>query len=148
MNESARGPGIADSATDRAKASWRRRGFVAALSFLLPGVVLVALYARALDYDYAWTDTSAIGQRTMLRPSGEIALAFREPLHRIPHRGAIARQNYYRPLQARFAGFLARHGNSGAAKAIVAAEQNEIALYERNLSFVGYGYFVAKKVVD
>jgi tetratricopeptide (TPR) repeat protein len=99
MNESARGPGIADSATDRPKASWRRRGFVAALSFLLPGVVLVALYARALDYDYAWTDTSAIGQRTLLRPVGEIALAFREPLHRIPHRGATARQNYYRPLQ-------------------------------------------------
>ncbi len=56
--------------------------------------------------------------------------------------------NYYRPLQARFAGFLARHGNSGAAEAIVAAEQNEIALYERNMAFVGYGYFIAKKVGD
>jgi tetratricopeptide (TPR) repeat protein len=99
MNESTRAPGTADPATERAKAGLRRRGFVAALLFLLPGVALVALYARALDYDYAWTDTSAIGQRTMLRPPGEIALAFREPLHRIPHRGATARQNYYRPLQ-------------------------------------------------
>jgi len=99
MNERARAPGTADPATERAKAGLRRRGFVAALLFLLPGVALAALYARALDYDYAWTDTSAIGQRTMLRPPGEIALAFREPLHRIPHRGATARQNYYRPLQ-------------------------------------------------
>jgi tetratricopeptide (TPR) repeat protein len=99
MNESARAPGTADPATEGAKAGSRRRGFVAALLFLLPGVALATLYARALDYDYTWTDTSAIGQRTLLRPAGEIALAFREPLHRIPHRGASARQNYYRPLQ-------------------------------------------------
>jgi tetratricopeptide (TPR) repeat protein len=99
MTESAGAPGTADPATERAKAGLRRRGFAAALLFLLPGVALVALYARALDYDFAWTDATAIGHRTMLRPRGEIALAFREPLHRIPDRGAFARQDYYRPLQ-------------------------------------------------
>ena len=30
------------------------------------------------------------------------------------------------------------------AAAIVAAEESEIALYERNRDFVGYGYYVAK----
>jgi SAM-dependent methyltransferase len=54
--------------------------------------------------------------------------------------------NYYGPLQRRFAGFLARHSQSEAARALVAAEWNEIALYERNRTFVGYGYYVARKV--
>ena len=53
--------------------------------------------------------------------------------------------NYYRPMQSRFAGFLARHDNSEAAAAIVAAEEHEIALYERNAAFVSYGYYVARR---
>jgi SAM-dependent methyltransferase len=56
--------------------------------------------------------------------------------------------NYYRPLQARFPEFLSRHGNSKAAAAIVAAEQNEISLYERYSAFISYGYYVAKKTAD
>ena len=54
--------------------------------------------------------------------------------------------NYYRPLQRRFAAFLDRHGHSAAARAIVAAEENEIALYERYSEFFGYGFYVARKV--
>ena len=56
--------------------------------------------------------------------------------------------NYYRPLQARFPDFLSRHGNSKAAAAIVAAEQNEISLYERYSAFISYGYYVARKTAD
>jgi len=56
--------------------------------------------------------------------------------------------NYYRPMQARFAAFLARNGNSDAAAAIVAAEEHEIALYERNAAFVSYGYYLARKSTD
>ncbi len=56
--------------------------------------------------------------------------------------------NYYRPTQARFAAFLARHGNSEAAAATVAAEEHEIALYERNWAFVGYGHYVARRTAD
>ena len=56
--------------------------------------------------------------------------------------------NYYRPMQARFAAFLSRHGNSEPATAIVAAEENEIALYERNAAFVSYGYYVARRTAD
>ncbi|MDJ0861706.1 MAG: class I SAM-dependent methyltransferase [Gammaproteobacteria bacterium] len=56
--------------------------------------------------------------------------------------------NYYRPTQARFAAFLARHGNSEAAAATVAAEEHEIALYEHNSAFVGYGHYVARRTAD
>lgn len=58
------------------------------------------------------------------------------------------RDNYYRPMQQRFSGFLAAHGHSDAAKAIVAAEEVEIDLYERNRMFVSYGYYVAQKRGD
>lgn len=54
--------------------------------------------------------------------------------------------NYYRPMQARFADFLARHGNSEAAEAVVAAEQAEIALYEQNADFVSYGFYIARRM--
>jgi len=53
--------------------------------------------------------------------------------------------NYYRPMQQRFSGYLDRHGNSSAARAIVAAEEQEISLYERYKAFVSYGYYIARK---
>jgi hypothetical protein len=53
--------------------------------------------------------------------------------------------NYYRPMQARFGDFLSRHGNSDAAAAVVAAEEHEIALYERHSAHVSYGYYIARK---
>lgn len=53
--------------------------------------------------------------------------------------------NYYRPMQDRFDAFLSRHGHSEAAKAIVSAEKNEIALFEKYAPFVGYGYYIARK---
>lgn len=53
--------------------------------------------------------------------------------------------NYYRPLEAEFAAFLARHRHSDAARAIVEGERHEISLYERFSDFFGYGFYVAKK---
>ncbi|WP_373500764.1 class I SAM-dependent methyltransferase [Desulfococcus sp.] len=53
---------------------------------------------------------------------------------------------YYRPLQARFEDFLNRNGNSEEARAIVAAEQREIGLYETYKAHVSYGVYVAKKL--
>lgn len=55
---------------------------------------------------------------------------------------------YYRPLQRRFAAFLASHGNTPAANATVAAENHEIALYERYREYFGYGYYIARKIGD
>ena len=56
--------------------------------------------------------------------------------------------NYYRPMQDRFEAFLERNDNSEAAAAIVAAEEHEIALYERHSAFVSYGYYVARRTAD
>jgi ubiquinone/menaquinone biosynthesis C-methylase UbiE len=53
---------------------------------------------------------------------------------------------YYRPMQARFEDFLSRNGNSEEARAIVAAEQHEIDLYERYKAHVSYGVYVARKL--
>lgn len=54
-------------------------------------------------------------------------------------------ENYYRPMQDRFADFLQRHGNSSEAQAIVAAEKQEIALYEQHKAHFSYGVYVARK---
>lgn len=56
--------------------------------------------------------------------------------------------NYYRPMQERFASFLSRNGHAEPARAIVEAEENEIALYERFSAFFSYGYFVARRTAD
>lgn len=53
--------------------------------------------------------------------------------------------SYYRPMQQRFDGFLQRHGNSDAARALVAAETAEIERYERHGQFFSYGFYVARK---
>jgi ubiquinone/menaquinone biosynthesis C-methylase UbiE len=55
-------------------------------------------------------------------------------------------ENYYRPMQARFAGFLAQFGGSEAAKAVVAAEEAEIALYEEHRDYVSYGFYIARRM--
>ena len=55
------------------------------------------------------------------------------------------RDQYYRPLQSRFEDFLDRHGHGEDARAIVAAEQREIELYERYKAYVSYGMYVARK---
>jgi len=54
--------------------------------------------------------------------------------------------HYYRPMQARFDDFLNRHKQSEAARAIVATEQREIALYETYRSFFSYGVYVARRL--
>lgn len=56
--------------------------------------------------------------------------------------------NYYRPMERRFAGFLDAHGNADAARRTVAAERHEISLYERYGAYFGYGYYIAKKTAD
>ena len=54
--------------------------------------------------------------------------------------------HYYRPMEAKFEDFLNRNGNTEEARAIVAAEQREIELYESYKDHVGYGVYVGKKV--
>ncbi len=54
--------------------------------------------------------------------------------------------NYYQPMQNSFAEFLERNGNSKDAQAVVDAEKNEIALYEKYKSYYSYGVYLARKL--
>jgi SAM-dependent methyltransferase len=54
--------------------------------------------------------------------------------------------NYYRPMQQRFSGYLERHEGSAGARAVVAAEEKEISIYERHKAFMSYGYYIAQKI--
>ncbi|MGA1409335.1 MAG: class I SAM-dependent methyltransferase [Prochlorotrichaceae cyanobacterium] len=55
---------------------------------------------------------------------------------------------YYYPLQHSFQDFLDRQGNSAEAQAIVAAEQQEIELYQTYKNYYSYGVYIARKVED
>lgn len=52
--------------------------------------------------------------------------------------------NYYKPMQDRFAAYLERNNQSEDARAVVAAEQVEIDLYQKYRSFFSYGMYVAR----
>jgi SAM-dependent methyltransferase len=54
--------------------------------------------------------------------------------------------NYYRPLETRFAAFLASHAGDPEAAAVVAGEQREIAVFEKYSDYFGYGFYIARKV--
>ena len=101
---------------------------VSELTWLTPSQLPHSLHASA---------KMAILERNGFSPVGYFAL---------PKRCWL--DNYYRPMQARFAAFLERNDNSDAAAAIVAAEEHEIALYERHSAFVSYGYYVARRTPD
>jgi SAM-dependent methyltransferase len=125
--------------------AWRR--------FLKPGGILAVseltwlTQARPAELEQHWhreypeVDTAsakmAILEDNGFSPMGYFAL---------PERCWL--DNYYRPLQGRFAAFRERNDNSEAAAAIVAAEEHEIALYERHSAFVSYGYYVARRTAD
>jgi SAM-dependent methyltransferase len=53
--------------------------------------------------------------------------------------------NYYRPMEQRFASFLAAYADAGLAHEIIESERREISLYERFRAFFGYGYYIARK---
>lgn len=55
-------------------------------------------------------------------------------------------ENYYHPLQSRFAGFLERNAGSEPARDIVRVEEREIALYEKYRDCYSYGVYVAMRV--
>jgi len=55
-------------------------------------------------------------------------------------------QNYYRPMQQRWAAFLQTHHHSPQARSVVAAEEQEMALYERHRDQMGYVFYVAQRL--
>ena len=95
------------------------------------------------NHEYPEVDTAS-AKMAVLEDSGFSPVGY----FVLPEHGWL--ENYYRPLQGRFAAFLARNGNENAeaAAAIVAAEEREIALYERYSAYVGYGFYVARRTTD
>lgn len=77
---------------------------------------------------------------------GQLETAGYTPIGYFPLPPECWLDNYYRPMQRRFAAFLARQNNSAAARAIVEAEEHEISLYERHTPFVSYGFYIARAV--
>lgn len=53
-------------------------------------------------------------------------------------------ENYYLPLQESFEDFLARHPGEADAAALVAAEEEEIALYTRYKDYYSYCMYIAR----
>ena len=54
--------------------------------------------------------------------------------------------NYYRPMQNSFSGFLAKNANSEDARNIVEAEKKEISLYQKYKNYFSYGVYIAKRL--
>ena len=81
----------------------------AAALLLVPPLAFLVLYLPAIDNPLVWTDVDAIGHKTMLRRPGEVAQAFREPLHRVEGRAGSVPQAYYRPLQVALLSAVSHH---------------------------------------
>lgn len=121
--------------------AWRR--------FLRPGGVLAVSELTWLTqtrpapltqhWEAAYPEVATAGTKiAQLEAAGYIPLGYIA----LPQTCWLA--EYYRPMQARFAEFLARHPGPEAA-ALVAQEEQEIALYERYADYVSYGFYIARR---
>lgn len=124
-------------------AAWRR--------YLKPGGVLAVseitwlTAQRPAELQAHWAQAYPQIQRA----SGNLAVLETHgltPIGYFPLSEACWLDEYYHPLRACFPALLARHGHSGAARACVAAEEHEIALYERHKAHVSYGFYIARKL--
>lgn len=127
------------------------RGVKAWRPFLKPGGLLIVSEItwtsdrRPLAIQQYWDEAypeidTASSKMSVLEKSGYAPLAY----FTLPENSWM--ENYYRPLQNSFPGFLTRHPDNEDAVAIVEAEKEEIALYERYKSFYSYGMYIARKV--
>lgn len=54
-------------------------------------------------------------------------------------------ENYYKPMEARFDGFLKHNSNSELARKVVNDHKAEIDLYTKYKNYYSYGFYVARK---
>lgn len=130
---------------ERGAAAWRR--------YLKPGGVLAVseltwfTEARPPELDAYWVSqysevATASVKLGVLERNGYAPLGY----FVLPERCWL--NAYYGPTRERCAAFLRTHGSSEAARAIVAVEEEEMAVYERYRSFFGYGFYIARKTGD
>lgn len=126
-------------------ASWRR--FLKAGGILAVSELTWTTARRPAELEAHWqreypeVDTAA-AKMAVLENAGYAPIGY----FVLPERCWL--ENYYRPLQTRFADFLTRHDHAAAAHAVLDAEETEISLYERFATFISYGYYVAKRTAD
>ncbi len=91
------------------------------------------------DHEYPEVDTASAKVRLLERygysPRGYFVLPESCWVH-----------SYFAPLRAGFSEFLHRQGHSEAARAVVAENEQEIALYDAYKAHFGYGVYVARRV--
>lgn len=56
-------------------------------------------------------------------------------------------ENYYKPLQNKFVGFLNRNNNSKLAQKVVNDNQTEMNLYLNYKDYFSYGFYIAKRII-
>lgn len=54
-------------------------------------------------------------------------------------------ENYYRPMQDYFTDFLEQHDHSDSVRALVKAEEDEIAMFNQYHNYYSYGFYIARK---
>ena len=69
-----------------------------------------------------------------------------EILGYFPLKSTSWKENYYRPLEARFEDFLKRHQDSRAAQDLIKRERAEIELFEKYHEYYSYGFYIARKL--
>lgn len=94
-------------------------------------------------WDAAYPEVATAGQKIQ-----QIEAAGYVPIGYFPLGSECWMDTYYRPLQQNFPEFLDRNGHSERARALVAAEQAEIDLYETYADYVSYGFYVARRLLD
>ena len=128
-------------------------GIRAWLRFLKPGGILAVseltwlTHERPFELEQHWVHAypevaTASAKMRVLEENGYSPIGY----FALPERCWL--ENYYRPMQQRFTDYLSRSGHSEPAQAIVRAEEDEIALYERYSAYYSYGYFVARRAAD
>lgn len=128
---------------ERGVKAWRR--------FLKPGGMLVvseitwSTGSRPAELQKFWEEAypeidTASAKMNVLETSGYSPVGY----YLLPEQCWL--DNYYRPMQSSFTDFLSRNNNSEDAQAVVFAEGEEIALYEKYKQYYSYGMYVAKKL--
>ena len=122
---------------------WRR--------FLKPDGVLVApeitwtTAARPDDIEAYWQANYPESDTASVKIKQLEAAGYRPLAYTVLPTGCWL-ENYYRPLEDSFQGFIQRHGNSSQAKALVDAEREEIAMYTANQAYYSYGVYIAQRL--
>ena len=128
---------------DRGSAEWKR--------YLKPGGLLIASeitwtsHSRPAELQSHWDNAypeidTASAKIKVLEGNGYSPLGY----FVLPEHCWL--ENYYGPMRNSFQDFLDRNAYSKEARALIEAEEQEIALYEKYRDYYSYGVYIAQKL--